>query len=153
MGWDLMRGRHVLGGRGREAGVHVGAVSARGAHREVRIRTIDRDTRVWVAWRDQGGVVRGGGRGGTGGVLGVRLAVLEVGDGRWAIDLDSLARANVLDADEGVTGDMSLEEGVAEGDLALDELGVSSGGEGLPVSVLLLAGHAGGRTGGTLWMF
>lgn len=47
---------------------------------------------------------------------------------------------------------MTLEEGIAEGDLALDELGVASEGEGLPVPVLLLAGDAGGRAGGTLWV-
>lgn len=146
-------GRHVLGGRGREAGVHVGAVRARGAHREVGIGTIDGDAWVRVAWGDQRGVVRGGGRGCTGGVLGVRLAVLEVGGGWWAIDLDAVARADVLDGGKGVAGDMALEEGVAEGDLALDVLGVASEGEGLSVSVLLLARDAGGRTGGALWMF
>ena len=82
------------------------------------------------------------------------LGAVEIG-GRLesAVEFYAFASTNVLEIGEVEAGAVTLEEGVAEGDLALDKLCVAAEGEGLPVSVLLLAGHAGGRTGGALWVF
>ena len=139
--------------RGREAGVHVGGVrSGRSGDGEVRgIRAIEWNTGVGVAWGDEGRVEGGAGRGAIG-VLG-EVGALELG-GRMegGVDFYALAGADVVEVGEGEAGETAFEEGLAEGDLALDELGVATEGEGLSVPVLLLAGNGRGRTGGTLWV-
>ena len=85
--------------------------------------------------------------------------LLELGAGelggrleRGAIEVYALANTDVVEIGEVETGKTTFEEGVTEGDLALDVLCVAAESEGLSVSVLLLAGHARGRTGGALWM-
>jgi hypothetical protein len=143
---------HMLGGRGGEAGMHVGGVGAgRGGEGHVGgIRAIYWDT--GVAGRNEGGVIGRAGRGGIG-VLGELGAGKVGGRGeRGAVEVDALANTKVVEVGEAEARETTLEEGVTEGDLALDVLCVAAESEGLSVSVLLLAGDTRGRTGGALWM-
>lgn len=82
-----------------------------------------------------------------------RRAEMEVaGEGSAVVDVDALAGADVVEVIEVEARDVLLEEGGALDDLALDALGVAAGGEGLAVSVLLVALDAGGRAGRALGM-
>lgn len=83
----------------------------------------------------------------------LELGALKIG-GRLerTVEVYALANTDFVEICEAETGETAFKEGITEGDLTLDELGVAAKGEGLSVPVLLLAGYACGRTGGTFGM-
>lgn len=147
---DLMGRLDMLGWR--EAGVHVGCIRAgRAGNGDMGgIRAIYWDTGV-VAGRNEGRIIGRAGRGGIGMLL--ELSVLEIGRRLETVEVYALANTDLVEICEVKTRETALQEGVAEGDLALDVLGMATEGESLSVSVLLLASYACGRTGGTFGMF
>lgn len=153
--WRLyLMGRRldVLRGRGREAGMHVGGISSRGAGdgNVGGIRAIYWDTGVGVTGGNEGRIVGRTGRGGIGMLL--ELRAMEIGGRLETVEVYTLADTDLVEIGEVEARETAFEEGIAEGDLALDELCVAAEGESLSVSILLLTGHACGRTGRTFGM-
>lgn len=65
-----------------------------------------------------------------------------------SVNVNALARENVVEVLEGEAGVMTPEKGLALQQLALDAFGVAARGEGLAMAVFLLADGACGSTGG-----
>ena len=70
-----------------------------------------------------------------------------------ARDIDALPGADFIESIEVEVGVVTLEKGLALGELELETLSVAAGGEGPAVSVLLVAGGARCGTGGAAGMF
>ena len=112
--------------RGREAGVHVGAIGSGGSGNGNVwwVRAIYWDAGVGVAGRNEGRVVR---RSGRRRVCMLELRVVKVGWGmECAVNVYAFASAKVLEVCNVETGETAFEESVAEGDLALEKLCVTA---------------------------
>lgn len=73
--------------------------------------------------------------------------------GGMTVDLNPFPPTYLVEVCHSEIGNMTFQESIALSDLALDELGVTSKSEGLPMSVLLLARDAGSRARCTFRMF
>jgi hypothetical protein len=73
--------------------------------------------------------------------------------GGMTIDLNALPPTYLVEVGHTEVRNMTFQESIALGDLALNELGVTSESEGLPMSVLLLARNTSSRARCTFRMF
>lgn len=73
--------------------------------------------------------------------------------GGMTVDLDALPPTYLVEVGHTEIRNMTFQESIALSDLALDEFGVTSKSEGLPMSVLLLARDTGSRARCTFRMF
>jgi hypothetical protein len=149
LGWGL----HMLWRRGRGKPRMNRPVSARGSwHRHMRWVPMRHRYTVRVCGVNERGPVNRPGRWATW-LLWELWARLRKFRGGMTVDLNTLPPTYLVEVGHAEIRNMTLQESITLSDLALDELGVTSKSEGLPMSVLLLARDTGSRARCTFRMF